>query len=51
MLKFGTVEESMEGAERLNKLFAKIAESKVIYVLVALAAFVLVGGALDKFTG
>ena len=51
MMKFGTTEETMQGAERLNKVLAKAMSSKAIYALVTLAAFVLLSGAHSKFTG
>ena len=51
MLKFGTTEETMQGAERLNKVFTKITSSKAVYALAMLAAFALLSGAVSKFTG
>jgi len=51
MLKFGTSQETMQGAERMNKLAAKLLSNKAIYALMMLAAFVLLSGANEKFTG
>ena len=51
MMKFGTTEETMQGAERLNTVFAKVLSSKSLYAIVTLAAFALLSGAANKFTG
>jgi len=51
MLKFGTTEETMQGAERLNKVAVKLLSNKAIYALAILAAFALLSGAHEKFTG
>jgi len=51
MLKFGTTEETVQGAERMNQVFAKVISNKAVYALVMLAAFVLLSGAHEKFTG
>lgn len=51
MYKFGTSEETMQGAERMNKAFAKVISSKAVYAIAMLAAFALLSGAANKFTG
>lgn len=51
MLKWGTLEESNQAAERLNGLVTRVMGSKTLYLLIVLAAFVLVSGALDKWAG
>ena len=51
MMKFGTSEETMQGAERMNKLAVKLLSNKAIYALAMLAAFALLSGAHSKFTG
>ncbi len=51
MLKWGTVAESNQAAERMNGFLAKIVGSKALYLLVVLASFVLLSGAGDKFGG
>ncbi|GEM_PF-1237763 len=51
MLKWGTPMESKQAAERLNKAVSQITGSRALYLLLVLAAFVLLSGALDKWTG
>ena len=51
MLKWGTAQEMQQGQERMNKLFAKVVSSKVVYTLALLAAFALMSGAANKWTG
>jgi len=51
MLKWGTLEESNRAAERLNKLVARVVGSKALYLLIVLAAFVLLTGAANKWGG
>ncbi len=51
MFKWGNMHEVQQGQERMNKLFAKLVSSKVIYTLALLAAFALMSGAANKWTG
>jgi len=51
MLKWGTVAESNQAAERVNGFIARIAGSKTLYLLVVLASFVLLSGAGEKWGG
>jgi hypothetical protein len=51
MLKWGTLEESNRAAERLNGLVTQVMGSKTLYLLIVLAAFVLLTGAGSKWTG
>ncbi len=51
MLKWGTLAESNEAAERLNGLVTKIVGSKTLYVLLVLASFMLLSGAFEKWGG
>lgn len=51
MLKFGTTEETTQGAERMNKALARVISSKGLYAVALLAAFTILSGAFSKFTG
>jgi hypothetical protein len=51
MLKWGNPTESKQAAERLNKVVSQVAGSRALYLLLVLAAFVLLSGAVDKWTG
>lgn len=51
MLKWGTLTESKQAAERLNRVASRIAGSRALYLLLVLAAFVLLSGAAEKWTG
>jgi len=51
MLKWGTLTESTQAAERINKLVSRIVGSKTLYLLVVLATFVLLSGANEKWGG
>lgn len=51
MLKWENPVEAEQAQERLNKAFSRISTSRVLYVLMILAAFVLLSGAGDKWTG
>lgn len=46
-MKWGTYNE--QAAERLNGLLAKVAGSKVLFVLMALASLILIVSASSKF--
>jgi hypothetical protein len=51
MLKWGTLEESQQAAERLNGIMTKVMGSKTLYMLMVLAAFLLLSGASEKWAG
>ena len=51
MLKWSTVAESSQAAERVSGLIARVAGIKALYLLVVLASFVLLSGANDKWGG
>lgn len=51
MLKWGTPTESKQAAERLNQLMIRVVGSRALYLLLVLAAFMLLSGAGDKWTG
>ncbi len=51
MLKWGTPQEAQRAAERLNGIVAKVMGSKALYMLVVLAAFLLLSGANEKWAG
>ncbi len=51
MLKWGTPAESNQAAERMNGIVSRVMGSKALYMLMALAAFVLLSGASEKWTG
>ena len=49
MLKWGTIAESNQAAERMNGFLSRIVGGKALYLLVVLASFVLLSGAGDKW--
>ncbi len=51
MLKWESGAEVKQAQERMNRFFARINSSRVLYVLMMLAAFVVLSGAADKWTG
>ena len=51
MLKWGNPTESKQAAERLNRAVSQIAGSRALYLLLVLAAFVMLSGSFDKWTG
>ena len=51
MLKWESRGEVEQAQERMNQFFARINSSRVLYVLMMLAAFVILSGAGDKWTG
>ena len=51
MLKWENGVNIEQAQERLNKVFAQISSSRVLYVLMMLAAFVILSGASDKWRG
>ena len=51
MLKWGTPAEADRAAERLNKVMTQVTGSKTLYMLMVLAAFLLLSGAAEKWAG
>ncbi len=51
MLKWGNPTESKQAAERLNSLMTQVMGSRALYLLLVLAAFVMLSGAAEKWTG
>jgi len=51
MLKWENPVEAERAQERLNKVVARVSGSRVLYILMILAAFVLLSGATDKWQG
>jgi len=51
MLKWESGVNIEQAQERMNQFFARISTSRVLYVLMMLAAFVILSGAGDKWKG
>jgi hypothetical protein len=51
MLKWESAGEAEKAQQRMNSLLVKVGNSRVLYVLLVLAAFILLSGASDKWTG
>jgi hypothetical protein len=51
MLKWENPVEAERARERLNQVFARVSGSRVLYILMILAAFVMLAGASDKWGG